>query len=432
MSAKLPSPLARLGAAQAVSVAGDRLHHLAAIAYFTGLAGASGESRVSLLFALSAVLFLPGLLVTPLVGPLVDRLPPARVLALVDAARAGLVLLLAAVLALANPFASLAALFAFHSLNAFFLPARGALPPELVPPSRLAAANAALAAAAVAAAVLASAAGGVWVDRFGWAAALSADAATYAASAVLLGTLWRAAPRVRSLQVAPEQVAPEPGAPKPGAPERVLPPAGGRFSLLWIGLRARRATAVWMALWGAGGVLHVAGVDRWLGDSGRVAGLGLLGAALALGAITGALGMRSSHRVRPGAALRLAGSAAALGVAAVARHPALVAAALFALGALAAPLAAWSESELQRAVPRARRASTIAAREAVARLAFLAGGAAALLAAPRLGTGGALWIGVAALAVGPLAVLPKRGMSGGLAPRSPHPPAPRPLATPGR
>ncbi len=387
-------PLARLATAQAISLAGDRVHHLAMVALLTASAAAAGRAPETLLFGLSAALFLPGFVLPPLVGPLLDRLPPARVMAVVDAARSLFVFALPLALATWKPWPSLLLLLVFYSLNAVFLPARGALPPRLVPRARLADANAGLVASAVLAALLATALGGAWIDRVGWATALRLDAATYAVSAILLWSLARP-----SRGAAPER-----------APADLGPLAA--FALLWRSARARSAVSVWIVLWGLGGFLHVAGVAH-LAGGGQVARLGVAASLLGLGALAGlgvarwrarrrAAGEGDATGVAGALPLSYFGLGGGLGLLALAGHPAGVAASLLLLGALAAPLAAHSESELQRAVPRWKRASAFAAREPLARLAFLLGAGAAALLATRWATTGALASGALAMAAAAL------------------------------
>ena len=54
------------------------------------------------------------------------------------------------------------------TLNVFFLPARSALPPRLVPPGGAGGGNAMLVLGGVVATVVGTALGGPLVDRFGW------------------------------------------------------------------------------------------------------------------------------------------------------------------------------------------------------------------------------------------------------------------------
>ena len=385
--ALLGPPLHRLAIAQAISMAGDRIHHLALIAVVTARTAASGAATEGWLFALGAALFLPGLLLTPLVGARLGGLAPARVLAVTDTLRAVLVLTLPFLLLRAPLAAAIVVLVLLFSLNAVFLPARGALPPQLVRSGELARANALLVGSAVVAALLAVAFGGFLVDAAGWDTALYLDAATYGVSALLLWSLVGSSPRPRA--------------------DATPSSRGLRRTLAWVtrARAARRACVAWCLLWAVGGFLQVAGVAHVVGDGGRVAGLGLLAAAAALGGLAGAalarrLETRSMHGVPAPAgtvlALALAGLSLTEGLAAWSVS-------LFALGGAGAVLAAASETALQRSVPELLRPAAVGLREAAGRATFLLGSGLAWAIAREAGSAAALG-GAAVLALGYAAV----------------------------
>lgn len=385
------APLYRLAVAQAVSMAGDRLHHLALVSLVSARTAAAGVSPEGWLFALGAAIFLPGLLLAPLLGPRLDALPPSRLMAAVDAVRAGLVFALPLLLLRAPLGAAVVALVAFFALNALFLPARGALPPQLVPRPELAAANALLVASAVVAALVATAFGGLLVEAAGWETALRIDAATYLVSALLLWSVTSAP--VRRSAAATR---------RPSLHE----------GLAWMRNTpaARDACHHWCLLWALGGVLQVAGVTRLLGAAGGVGELGLFAALAAAGGLLGALWARRRWRhtarwVRAGCGLLLAGACAVLAGTA---HGLAWAAALLALGGAAAVLATASETALHRATPEGLRATAFGMREAAGRAAFLAGGALAWGFGSSLGSPAALVAGTAlALLYSGLTLLPR-------------------------
>src|SRR5262249_38164496 len=139
----------------------------------------------------------------------------------------------------------LSLVFAGFVLNCFFLPARSALPPQLVAEPDLLRANALLTLGGVAATIVGSGFGGKIVDAIGWKNALSLDAATFAISALLLATLWKAT--------------------QTSGPRRPLR-AKRYFRLVWAGLlfltrspQARRAMLASIGTWVGGGFLFVAG-----------------------------------------------------------------------------------------------------------------------------------------------------------------------------
>jgi MFS family permease len=210
----------------------------------------------------------PVLLLAPLAGPLVDRLPRVAVMVAADLARA----VLAAVLAVWH--GDIAIVYAASSgLSAgavFFSPAAGSLLPALVTDDDLVAANSGIWSAAVLSQVLLAPLAGLLSQTAGYGWAFAANAASFAASALLL----------RGLRTAE--------APRPvtvtgiGTQAREALGLVGRDRLL-------RALAVGQALAalsaGATSALLVVLAARRLHASGG--GYGLLLAAIAVGAFTG-------------------------------------------------------------------------------------------------------------------------------------------------
>src|SRR5688572_21890875 len=191
----------------------------------------------------------PALVCSPWAGAIVDRLPLVRVLLWTDFTRALVVSAIPAAYALTgSTMAVFALVAASFTLNCFFLPARAALPPHLVPEGSLTAANALLVLGSVFATVVASALGGRLVDAYGAATALYLDAATYGASVLALAWILRTAGEVRPVARTDGRT----------AIRRVLGDAqSGWRSLLALG-EIRRPVVAWIATWIGGGVLHVA------------------------------------------------------------------------------------------------------------------------------------------------------------------------------
>ncbi|MGH7726393.1 MAG: hypothetical protein ACREOU_13280, partial [Candidatus Eiseniibacteriota bacterium] len=141
-----------------------------------------------------------------------------------------------------------------------------------------------------------------------------------------------------------------------------------------------------IATWIGGGALHVAGTAHVQQGRSEVTGLGLLLAALALGATLGsALALARERRgvARASAADRifalgfgLLGAGVGLFGFALARTLLPMALAGFAVGAFAAPVFFLSETAIQEAVPEGARARVFSARDFLARAAFLVTAAA--------------------------------------------------------
>ncbi len=374
---------------QVVSIAGDRFNYLALVALLSTHAAAGGHDPAAALAVFAWAMMGPSLFVSPWAGAFVDRRPLVRTLLATDLARAFVVaaipLAYAATGALAPVYALVALAF---TLNAFFLPARSAIPPRLVPPEALAAGNAILVLGGVVATVVGTSLGGPLVDRFGPATALYIDAATYGVSVLALAGLLRAGVdgAARGAATATAGAAGPADARAPWRRAAADVAAGWRVALGTP--RARGPLLAAIATWIAGGVLHVAGTAHVQRGSTAVTGLGLLLGALAVGAVVGTAFTlrRERHRAagtppaRGGAlATGLIGAGAGLVGFAFAPTLPLMAAAGFVCGLFAAPVFFLSETALQEAVPEDHRARVFAARDALARAAFLA---TAALAAP--------------------------------------------------
>ncbi len=141
----------------------------------------------------------PVLLLAPVAGPLVDRLPRVRVMVAADLAR----LVLAATLALWHSDIGVvyAVAFGLSAGSVFFNPAAGSLLPSLVGEEELVAANSGIWSAAVLSQVLLAPVAGLLASTagFGWAFAMNAG--SFGVSALLLRGL-RASEAARPLVTA--------------------------------------------------------------------------------------------------------------------------------------------------------------------------------------------------------------------------------------
>jgi MFS family permease len=255
----------RLWAARTVSQCGD-------VAQFTALALLVFHLTGSGLGVSGVVIaeIIPVLLLAPVAGPLVDRLPRVTVMVGADLART----LLAVVLAVWH--GDVALVYAVASgLSAgavFFNPAAGSLLPALVKPGELVAANSGIWSAAVLVQVVVAPLAGLLTTAAGYGWAFAANAVSFAISAIVLRGL-------RSTE-----------APRPVVVSTIW--AQDREALALVVrdrlLRALAAAQTLAALSaGATSALLVVLAVRRLHASG--AGYGLLLAAIAVGALTGPL-----------------------------------------------------------------------------------------------------------------------------------------------
>lgn len=319
----------------------------------------------------------PSLLLSPFVGPLVDRWRLVAVLVISDALRAVVVFCMPQV----GVPAILAFVFAGFALNCFFLPARSALPPRLVLPADLLRANALLTLGGVAATIIGSGFGGRIVDAIGWRGALYLDAASFAISALLLATLWRTSHDKQ-----------------PRRPLRLR----RYFRLVAAGLvflarsrSARRAILASLGTWVGGGFLFVAGALHAQSAPGRVTSIGALMALFATGLAASAGWAMTRRDISSRLALGGGLMGAAIGLAAFAatRQFWIMAAAGLWTGACVGPLLACAETELQRAAGPRRRGRVFAGRDFLSRIAFLISLGIAGAVLPAIGTGGTLYLG---------------------------------------
>src|SRR5919197_238963 len=172
----------RLFTAQTVSRWGDAFNTVALVVLVFRLTG-SGLGVTGAVIAEVA----PVLLLAPLAGAVVDRLPRVRVMVAADLWRTAL----AAALPLVDQhvLAVYAVAFGLAAGGVFFNPAAGSVLPSLVAEDELVAANSGLWSAAVVSQVALAPAAGALVAAVGVAPAFLGNAASFAASALLLAGL---------------------------------------------------------------------------------------------------------------------------------------------------------------------------------------------------------------------------------------------------
>ena len=254
----------RLWVARTVSQVGD-------VAQFTTLALLLIQLTGSGLGVSGAVLaeIIPLLLLGPLAGSLVDRMPKVRVMVAADVVR----MLLASVLAgwHGNPAVAYAVAFGLSAGQACFGPAAQSLLPALVSDDELVAANSGIWTAAVTAQVLVAPAAALLATTVGFGAGFAVNAASFAVSGLVLLRL-REPERPRAVSVR-----------SPFAHARA-----GVSALATLPLLKALAVGQFLAALSAGAtsaLLVVLAKDRLGGESGY----GLLLAAVGVGAAAGPL-----------------------------------------------------------------------------------------------------------------------------------------------
>jgi MFS family permease len=174
-----------LWAGQLISLFGDRIHQLALAA---AVLVTTGSALATALVFVTATI--PNLLFSPIAGTLVDRWDHKEVLVVSDLLRAAVVLLIPIAIVV-NILLVYPLVFVLTTISIFFRPARVAILPQIVRPDELLTANSALWVGETLADVIGYPLAGLFVLALGPALPIAfwLDAATYAASAVLLATL---------------------------------------------------------------------------------------------------------------------------------------------------------------------------------------------------------------------------------------------------
>lgn len=350
---------------QLISILGERFTYLALVGLLAEHTQHFRDSGSSwLLSVLANVMLAPVLLLAPFTGAWVDRWNLRRILIVSDTVRAAVVLSIPYVYERSHGVAPVFALvFVLFTCNVFFLPAKSAITPEIVPPEQLLAANALLTAAGIISTAAGALAGGWLIDHLGWGFALKINAATYLVSVLALALI----------------------AYRPVDHAQAERPRGWRGHLRemmegWHVLR--RSTRVGLgltalaAVWMGGGFLHVAG-NQHIQRAASVPGmerLGVLMAALGLGSgiSTWWINTRGRGVPRPlllGVGLLLAG----IGLAAFAASTrfAVFVAAGFLVGLFVAPAFVLSETLIQEGAEPRQRGRVFSVRDFLMRLLFL-------------------------------------------------------------
>jgi MFS family permease len=393
-----PSPLlkqhdfASLWWGQLISILGERLTYLALVGLLAEHTGHFRNEQSSLLLSVLAnVMLAPVLLLAPFTGAWVDRSNLKRVLIMSDALR-GLLIVLVPLLYRSTQYTGpvFVIVFLLFTCNVFFLPAKSAITPEIVPRAQLLAANALLAAAGIIATAAGALGGGWFVDHFGWPAALYVNGVTYLVSVIAL-SLIRYRRELHEPHAAPVSV-------------------GGYFAEVKEGWQlVRRNPTVGLALvalsavWVGGGFLHVAGNQHGqrAASTPGLERVGILLSVLGLGSGLGTWWTNSHARrwSRPlllGVGLIVAGFGIVLF--ALSTRFAVFTIAAFLIGVAAAPAFTLCETLLQQGTQPRQRGRVFSLRDFLMRLVFLFGVTAAGWTARSFGIRAALLLAAAVMA----------------------------------
>jgi len=172
---------------QMCSQLGDRTTQTALIA----IAGLWFPGSASALARVMACTVVPAFLVGPFAGACVDRWDRRRTMMVCDVARAACVMALPAVLSGPSFLPACGVILALFAVACFFLPARLALLPSLVPPAGLVAANSLMTTSGMVGATVSFFVGGFLVEWIGVPASCGVVAASYAGSAAFVAAIRR-------------------------------------------------------------------------------------------------------------------------------------------------------------------------------------------------------------------------------------------------
>lgn len=286
-----------LWASEAVSVVGDQFHLIALSWLVISLTG-SGLALGTVLIAVGVP---RALLIVPL-GVLADRRPARGLMLAAHLARGaivGVIAVLASVGAASIPVLAVLGVL-FGAADALYMPAQQAFLPRTVGPERLPSANALLQGTLQLSAIVGPPAAGVLIAIAGTSAAFAVDAVSFAVAAMFVAVISTAA---RAATTGPATSgAAEPPTPAPEPPEtfRAALMGGLRYVAADPAIRLVMLTSFVLnfALSGPGAV-----GSPWLAsqrfDAGA-AGLGLMEAGWAAGALAGTLAAGSARLDRLG------------------------------------------------------------------------------------------------------------------------------------
>jgi MFS family permease len=350
---------------QMVSILGDRLTYLALVGLLAQHTRAFQDARSSwLLSVLANVMLAPVLLFSPFTGTWVDRWNLKRTLIVSDVVRAGVVFLVPALYAQFHHVGQTFALvFVLFTCNVFFLPARSAITPEIVPSGQLLGANALLSLAGIIATAVGAICGGWVIDHWGWPIAMRLDGLTYLVSVLTLAFIRYKPSQHRAALAAISW-------------RGYLREVGEGFGAMRGSTRVGLGLTALAAVWIGGGFLHVAG-NLHIQRAASVPGmerLGLLLAAVGVGSGLGTWWINTRGRRFPQTIL-LGGGLLLVGIGlvafAVSSRFAIFALSGFLVGVAAAPSFVLSETLIQEGTELQQRGRVFSMRDFLMRLLFL-------------------------------------------------------------
>lgn len=269
----------KLWLSQVISMAGDWFNTIALSALVSHYSDGSAFAVSLLLLAR----FAPALLIGPYAGVLVDRFNRKHVLILSNILRAGIVLLFLFATTPDLLWLIYALTFAQFALSALFIPGQSAILPSLVPHDQLVQANTLDSITWSAMLAIGALLGGVFAAIFGTAAALAVDGLTFVIAALLIARI-KASGRPEKAQVR-EAVSAGTG----GLVEGLRYAAANPTTLVVLFVKGINA------LVSAETLVIVAGTQLFaVGQDGQIS-LGLLYAAVGIGAISGPLLLNRFH-----------------------------------------------------------------------------------------------------------------------------------------
>lgn len=269
---------------QLASQSGDRLTQLILVALVAMVQ--PGSSLV--LAKVMAFTSLPGLLISPLAGAYVDRWDRRRTMILCDLTRVGAILLLPWLVTFPSRIPIYLDVLLLFTVASFFVPARLAIIPDLVPADQLAKANALFTTSGMIGSAVTLLLGALLVEWVGISRACWVNAAAFIASAAFIFFI-----RSRSsLRAGLEEI---------GLPGRILSEMGEGLRQLWVHRETRRVVALIGLLMAGGGAILVVGtvlIQKWLGSVTKDLGFLSLWCGVGMFLGTMAYGRWGTHQPR--------------------------------------------------------------------------------------------------------------------------------------
>jgi len=356
---------------QFVSFFGDRINYLALVGLVAAETAAFTTADSSLeLSKISILMFLPALTLSPMSGVFIDRWNTKKVLVLTDLARALVVALIPLTrAAFQSPVPAYGVILLLYALNAFFLPARSSIMPELVEKKELLPANSLTIFGMILATIFGSFLGGMIVSGWGWKVAFYLDSASYLFSVAALACISYHRPPgyARSRGSAVQR--------RGGNGSAFLSELREGWKLI-LSLRDVRSVMILLvAFWIVGASLHVRGIVLVRNVTGNaVRDIGTMISFLATGMLLGSYVSGKLNRKLTPSGIMTSG-AVALGVLLMlfGRANSLTQMVLlcFAGGVAAAPVLVTTETVLQSSIPVGKRARIFGSKDFITKSIFM-------------------------------------------------------------